>query len=107
MNPLLLNTMCCPASCLAAACQILRIISFTVTQLPAPNYHCRLGKDTAVREMPEHWWGHVVVDVGRQASGSMGGQRMQIKAAVYVALGGGSEDLAIFTSVGSNRARRA
>ena len=49
-----------------AACQILRIISFTVTQLPAPNYHCRLGKDTAVREMPEHWWGHVVVDVGRQ-----------------------------------------
>jgi hypothetical protein len=48
------------------ACQILRIISFTVTQLPAPNYHCRLGRDTAVREMPEHWWGHVVVDVGRQ-----------------------------------------
>ena len=53
-----------------AACQILRIISFTVTQLPAPNYHCRLGKETAVREMPEHWWGHVVVDVGRQVSAS-------------------------------------
>lgn len=51
-----------------AACQILRIISFTVTQLPAPNYHCRLGEGTAVREMPQHWWGHVVVDVGRQAS---------------------------------------
>lgn len=51
---------------LGAACQILRIISFTVTQLPAPNYHCRLGEETAVREMPEHWWGHVVVDLGRQ-----------------------------------------
>lgn len=55
-----------------AACQILRIISFTVTQLPAPNYHCRLGKDTAVREMPKHWWGHVVVDVGRQATHGCG-----------------------------------
>lgn len=53
-------------------CQILRIISFTVTQLPAPNYHCRLGKDTAVREMPQHWWGHVVVDVGRQATHGCG-----------------------------------
>ncbi|KAL4451693.1 hypothetical protein ABPG75_007355 [Micractinium tetrahymenae] len=53
-------------------CQILRIISFTVTQLPAPNYHCRLGKDTAVREMPKHWWGHVVVDVGRQATHGCG-----------------------------------
>lgn len=51
---------------LPAACQCLRIISFTVTQLPAPNYHCRLGKDTAVREWPEHWWQHIVVDVGRQ-----------------------------------------
>lgn len=62
----------CPLlpSCLPlAACQILRIISFTVTQLPAPNYHCRLGRETAVREMPEHWWGHVVVDVGRQVRG--------------------------------------
>lgn len=53
-------------------CQFLRIISFTVTQLPAPNYHCRLGKDTAVREMPEHWWGHVVVDLGRQATHGCG-----------------------------------
>jgi hypothetical protein len=47
-------------------CQILRIISFTVTQLPAPNYHCRAGRETAVREWPEHWWQHIVVDVGRQ-----------------------------------------
>ena len=54
------------------ACQILRIISFTVTQLPAPNYHCRLGRDTAVRAPAEHWWNHVVVDVGRQATHGCG-----------------------------------
>lgn len=54
------------------ACQMLRIISFTVTQLPAPNYHCRLGEGTAVREMPDRWWGHVVVDVGRQATHGCG-----------------------------------
>lgn len=53
-------------------CQILRIISFTVTQLPAPNYHCREGETTAVREMPDSWVGHVVVDVGRQATHGCG-----------------------------------
>ena len=53
-------------------CQILRIISFTVTQLPAPNYHCRLGEDTAVREMPTSWWGHIFVDLGRQATHGCG-----------------------------------
>ena len=52
-----------------AVCQALRIISFTVTQLPGPNYHCRGGEATAVREMPEQWWGHVVVDIRRQVSG--------------------------------------
>ena len=51
-----------------AVCQALRIISFTVTQLPGPNYHCRGGELTAVREMPERWWGHVVVDLRRQVS---------------------------------------
>lgn len=51
-----------------AVCQMLRIISFTVTQLPGPNYHCRGGEPTAVREMPEKWWGHVVVDIRRQVS---------------------------------------
>ena len=70
LHPTLLacpHTLPCPwAPRPPAACQILRIISFTVTQLPAPNYHCRLGKETAVREPPAHWWGHVVVDVGRQ-----------------------------------------
>jgi len=53
-------------------CQILRIISFTVTQLPAPNYHCRAGEDTAIREMPSAWWGHIYVDVGRQATHGCG-----------------------------------
>ena len=53
---------------LCAVCQMLRIISFTVTQLPGPNYHCRGGEPTAVREMPEQWWGHVVVDIRRQVS---------------------------------------
>lgn len=50
------------------ACQVLRIASFSVTQLPAPNYHCRGGQATAVREMPARWWGHVAVDLKRQAS---------------------------------------
>ena len=44
----------------------MRIASFSVTQLPSSNYHCRLGQPTAVREWPQHWWGHFVVDVGRQ-----------------------------------------
>lgn len=49
-----------------AVCQTLRILSFTVTQLPASNYHCREGQATAIREMPDHWWGHVAVDLKRQ-----------------------------------------
>ncbi|KAH7617669.1 putativeceramide inositolphosphotransferase [Nannochloris sp. 'desiccata'] len=53
-------------------CQLLRIISFTVTQLPAPNYHCRAGEETAIREMPTSWWGHIYVDVGRQATHGCG-----------------------------------
>eukprot|EP00890_Picochlorum_soloecismus_P005907 jgi/Picsp_1/6317/NSC_03666-R1_inositol phosphorylceramide synthase 1 len=53
-------------------CQFLRIISFTVTQLPAPNYHCRAGEETAVLDMPDSWHGHVVVDVGRQATHGCG-----------------------------------
>ncbi|KAK9799002.1 hypothetical protein WJX73_001925 [Symbiochloris irregularis] len=53
-------------------CQSLRIISFTVTQLPAPNYHCHLGKDTAVREWPRHWSEHLVVNLSRQVSHGCG-----------------------------------
>ena len=45
----------------AAVCQSLRIASFTVTQLPAPNYHCRLPEPTAVKAMPEHWWQHLYI----------------------------------------------
>jgi hypothetical protein len=55
-----------------SACQALRIISFSVTQLPAPNYHCRAGEETAKRDMPAHWWGHIVVDLGRQATHGCG-----------------------------------
>ncbi|KAL6772169.1 hypothetical protein ACKKBG_A29205 [Auxenochlorella protothecoides x Auxenochlorella symbiontica] len=54
------------------ACQALRILSFTVTQLPAPNYHCRADQATAVLAWPRHWWQHVVVDVGRQATHGCG-----------------------------------
>lgn len=57
---------------MVAACQALRIISFTVTQLPGPNYHCRGGEATAVRDMPSAWWGHVVVDLGRQTTHGCG-----------------------------------
>ncbi len=55
-----------------AVCQALRIVTFSVTQLPGPSYHCRAGEATAVRPWPEHWTGHVVVDVGRQMSKSCG-----------------------------------
>jgi hypothetical protein len=53
-------------------CQFLRIVSFTVTQLPAPNYHCRSDQDTAVLAMPEHWWQHIVINLGRQATHGCG-----------------------------------
>jgi hypothetical protein len=53
-------------------CQFLRILSFTVTQLPAPNYHCRAGEDTAILPMPESWWGHIVINLGRQATHGCG-----------------------------------
>ena len=53
---------------MVAVCQTLRILSFSVTQLPAPNYHCHLGKPTSVREWPQHWWEHLVVNLGRQVS---------------------------------------
>lgn len=42
-------------------CQSLRILSFSVTQLPAPNYHCRTPEPTAIKPMPEHWWGHFYI----------------------------------------------
>mmetsp|Transcript_4560 Transcript_4560/g.9816 ORF Transcript_4560/g.9816 Transcript_4560/m.9816 type:complete len:436 (-) Transcript_4560:771-2078(-) len=53
-------------------CQALRIITFSVTQLPGPSYHCRASEPTATRPWPEHWTGHIVVDVQRQATRSCG-----------------------------------
>lgn len=50
-----------------AVCQTLRILSFSSTQLPSPNYHCRLPELTAIKDMPLHWWGHFIVDLGTQA----------------------------------------
>lgn len=56
----------CDCCVVPAVCQGLRILSFTVTQLPGPNYHCRGGTSTAVRAWPTHWWEHVTLDLGRQ-----------------------------------------
>ena len=53
-----------------AVCQTLRILSFTVTTLPSPNYHCRTGRDTAVAVWPRHWWGHVAVNLKKQVASS-------------------------------------
>ncbi|GLC41044.1 hypothetical protein PLESTB_000949300 [Pleodorina starrii] len=53
-------------------CQVLRIITFSVTQLPGPSFHCRANEPTAQRPWPAHWTGHLVVDVGRQVSKSCG-----------------------------------
>eukprot|EP00210_Caulerpa_lentillifera_P005838 g5582.t1 len=51
-----------------AACQSLRIVSFLSTQLPAPNYHCRLGEPSATMAWPDHWYEHLVFDPERQAA---------------------------------------
>eukprot|EP00192_Tetraselmis_astigmatica_P018091 CAMPEP_0117658656 /NCGR_PEP_ID=MMETSP0804-20121206/5978_1 /TAXON_ID=1074897 /ORGANISM="Tetraselmis astigmatica, Strain CCMP880" /LENGTH=242 /DNA_ID=CAMNT_0005465187 /DNA_START=896 /DNA_END=1624 /DNA_ORIENTATION=+ len=40
-------------------------MSFSVTRLPAPNYHCRAGQATAMRAWPKHWWGHLIFDFKR------------------------------------------
>jgi sphingomyelin synthase-related protein 1 len=53
-------------------CQALRIITFSVTRLPGPSFHCRAGEPFATRPWPVHWSGHVVVDVQRAASKSCG-----------------------------------
>ncbi|KAL6765394.1 PAP2 superfamily C-terminal-domain-containing protein [Haematococcus lacustris] len=53
-------------------CQALRIVTFTATQLPGPSYHCRAGESSAVRPWPQHWSGHIIIDVQRQVSRSCG-----------------------------------
>ncbi len=55
-----------------AACQVLRIISFSVTQLPGSSFHCRAGQASATREWPLFWYEHLIVDVRRQVSKSCG-----------------------------------
>jgi len=54
-----------------SCCQLLRILCFSSTQLPGPGPHCRLGGGSKV-DLPAHWTGWVVVDVGRQASRGCG-----------------------------------
>ena len=56
----------------STACQLLRIASFSVTQLPGSSFHCRAGEPTAVRPWPEHWTGHLVFDLNRQLTKSCG-----------------------------------
>ena len=64
----------CVCACVhaPAVCQALRIITFSVTQLPGPSFHCRASSPTATRPWPDHWSGHVVVDVKNQMSKSCG-----------------------------------
>jgi len=56
------------------ACQSLRIVSFLSTQLPAPNYHCRLGPDgkKITPDWPDHWWGNLIVNPKMQATHGCG-----------------------------------
>ena len=53
-------------------CQVLRILSFSFTQLPGPAYHCRDGEATAIRPWPDHWYEHLFVDVKRVSTKSCG-----------------------------------
>lgn len=54
-----------------SSCQLLRILSFTATQLPAPSQHCQPGNATAL-ERPNSVWDFLKVDVKRQASQGCG-----------------------------------
>ncbi|GAB4822298.1 hypothetical protein N2152v2_009344 [Parachlorella kessleri] len=53
-------------------CQVLRIITFLATQIPAPNYHCLADEPTSTLPWPAHWWQNIIVNVSRQASHSCG-----------------------------------
>lgn len=46
-------------------CQVLRVMSFSMTRLPGPAHHCRAGQASAMRVMPKHWWGHLIFDFKR------------------------------------------
>eukprot|EP01024_Parvocaulis_polyphysoides_P044555 TRINITY_DN41129_c0_g1_i1.p1 TRINITY_DN41129_c0_g1~~TRINITY_DN41129_c0_g1_i1.p1 ORF type:complete len:230 (-),score=4.18 TRINITY_DN41129_c0_g1_i1:71-712(-) len=58
--------------CILVVCQCMRILTFSVTQLPGCNYHCLKGQETDHLDWPEHWWGFFVVDLQRQAAHSCG-----------------------------------
>ncbi|KAK4270416.1 hypothetical protein QN277_023453 [Acacia crassicarpa] len=45
----------CRVLAFLVACQCLRIITFYSTQLPGPNYHCRMGSKRATLPRPHHF----------------------------------------------------
>ena len=53
-------------------CQCLRVASFSVTQLPAPHYHCRQGAELSTIKPPNSAVGLIMVNVGRAASNGCG-----------------------------------
>lgn len=53
------------------SCQVLRILTFLSTQLPAPAPHCRAPEPTSNVPWPV-WWKVIIVDVARQASKGCG-----------------------------------
>jgi hypothetical protein len=55
-----------------AACQLCRIISFSVTQLPAPAPHCRPGAPTATLPPLRGAAGLLLVNVARQVNRGCG-----------------------------------
>ncbi len=55
-----------------AACQLLRVAAFSVTQLPAPARHCRPGEPTAQLPPPRTWADILLVDVSRQVNRGCG-----------------------------------
>ena len=56
---------------LLCICQLLRIITFSVTLLPSPNYHCR-KENFIAPELPSNPFVYFVVNIGRQTTRSCG-----------------------------------
>ena len=54
-----------------SVCQLLRCLSFSATQLPAPSRHCQPGVAEPV-PWPLAWTDWLIVDVKRQASQGCG-----------------------------------
>ncbi|KAL4447517.1 hypothetical protein ABPG75_004736 [Micractinium tetrahymenae] len=53
------------------SCQVLRILTFLSTQIPAPAPHCRAPEPTSNVPWPV-WWQVIIVNVSRQASKGCG-----------------------------------